>query len=379
MALKNCPECNREISDKAPVCPHCGYPLDAASSPARESAPNPNEFNWNRFLGGPAKQTSPGGHPSAPPASAPKKIGCGTLFGVILLLAIISGSIKKCDKPRTTQSATSTLPADSSMGMPQAETEAILDAMRTSLEAKEYQKVLEEGQKFNPYWNAEAKRMEGKARTNLAVLRIAELEKVQGGSEAERLERYTELVDSYRVLIQGEHTPEEEAALKKWNALRKPLREKQLIVQVRKLPASDLQGNFSSYAELVELNPDKTEYRTKRDAYRRKLDRQTALADCDIEVLSWHWSSEYGHTIAEGRVKNHTGLRLENIVALVEYNDGNGELITSDSALIEYNPLMPGQTSPFKVITRYNPQMRTAGIRFRMLGGGEMKTAYPEK
>ena len=28
MALIKCPECNREISDKAGKCPHCGYPID---------------------------------------------------------------------------------------------------------------------------------------------------------------------------------------------------------------------------------------------------------------------------------------------------------------------------------------------------------------
>ena len=27
MALINCPECNRQISDKAITCPHCGFPL----------------------------------------------------------------------------------------------------------------------------------------------------------------------------------------------------------------------------------------------------------------------------------------------------------------------------------------------------------------
>ena len=27
MALINCPECGREVSDKAPTCIHCGYPL----------------------------------------------------------------------------------------------------------------------------------------------------------------------------------------------------------------------------------------------------------------------------------------------------------------------------------------------------------------
>ena len=27
MALINCPECNKQISDRAESCPHCGYPL----------------------------------------------------------------------------------------------------------------------------------------------------------------------------------------------------------------------------------------------------------------------------------------------------------------------------------------------------------------
>lgn len=27
MALFNCPECGKEISDQAEVCPHCGYPI----------------------------------------------------------------------------------------------------------------------------------------------------------------------------------------------------------------------------------------------------------------------------------------------------------------------------------------------------------------
>ena len=27
MALTNCPECSKEISDRVKNCPHCGYPL----------------------------------------------------------------------------------------------------------------------------------------------------------------------------------------------------------------------------------------------------------------------------------------------------------------------------------------------------------------
>ena len=35
MALTHCPECGREVSDLAAACVHCGYPLRAASLPAR--------------------------------------------------------------------------------------------------------------------------------------------------------------------------------------------------------------------------------------------------------------------------------------------------------------------------------------------------------
>ena len=30
MALINCPECEKEISDKVKACPHCGYPMESA-------------------------------------------------------------------------------------------------------------------------------------------------------------------------------------------------------------------------------------------------------------------------------------------------------------------------------------------------------------
>ena len=27
MSLTNCPECNKQLSKKAPTCPHCGHPI----------------------------------------------------------------------------------------------------------------------------------------------------------------------------------------------------------------------------------------------------------------------------------------------------------------------------------------------------------------
>lgn len=48
MALIHCQECQRQISDKAAICPHCGAPLSAATEPDRPiTVYNPRQ---DRFL-----------------------------------------------------------------------------------------------------------------------------------------------------------------------------------------------------------------------------------------------------------------------------------------------------------------------------------------
>ncbi|NLE89804.1 MAG: zinc-ribbon domain-containing protein [Dehalococcoidales bacterium] len=44
MALINCPECGREISDQVKACPHCGYPLESESENAQETQPQQVEI-----------------------------------------------------------------------------------------------------------------------------------------------------------------------------------------------------------------------------------------------------------------------------------------------------------------------------------------------
>ena len=39
MALINCPECKREVSDQAYSCPHCGYVMAHSSSPVQAGSP----------------------------------------------------------------------------------------------------------------------------------------------------------------------------------------------------------------------------------------------------------------------------------------------------------------------------------------------------
>ena len=93
-----------------------------------------------------------------------------------------------------------------------------------------------------------------------------------------------------------------------------------------------------------------------------------------LELGSWNWTRTEGgdYVKVKGQVKNISGERLKNVEAVVTFKDKNGDFITSSDALIDYNPILPGQTSPFSVTETYNPAMRTgnAYVEFKFLMGG---------
>lgn len=88
-----------------------------------------------------------------------------------------------------------------------------------------------------------------------------------------------------------------------------------------------------------------------------------------LEIQNWSWHDEYDYAIAEGLVKNISGTKLENVEAEVSFKTSDGTFITSSDALIQYNPIMPDQSSPFKVMATFNPAMKSASIQFKYLGG----------
>jgi hypothetical protein len=99
-----------------------------------------------------------------------------------------------------------------------------------------------------------------------------------------------------------------------------------------------------------------------------------------LELGSWSWSSGYGYATAEGLVTNISGESLKNVQAVVSFHTKSGEFVSSGDALIDYNPILPGQTSPFKVMARHNPEMHHAEIDFKALMGGtiEWRNASPK-
>ena len=110
----------------------------------------------------------------------------------------------------------------------------------------------------------------------------------------------------------------------------------------------------------------------ERDRELERQTRQALLASVDLVLESWSWHEEYGYAVAEGEVTNVSGHKIENIEVVATFRQSDGTLITSDSALIAYTSLMPGQTSTFKVYATWNPRMKRAGLEFRHFWGNQI-------
>lgn len=89
----------------------------------------------------------------------------------------------------------------------------------------------------------------------------------------------------------------------------------------------------------------------------------------ELELLSYRGERSYDYLIVEGQVRNISGEKLQGVMAVAECYDGGGNLVTSEDAVLEYDPIMPGQTSPFKVMVRDNPLIKTFRVNFKHIFG----------
>ena len=83
MSLIQCPECAREISDKAPACPHCGVPIQAATPPPIPQAtmlepPKEKSNAWKYLL-----------------------LIAGAIFGLAIISALVDGTKSPTASPAT--------------------------------------------------------------------------------------------------------------------------------------------------------------------------------------------------------------------------------------------------------------------------------------
>jgi hypothetical protein len=87
-----------------------------------------------------------------------------------------------------------------------------------------------------------------------------------------------------------------------------------------------------------------------------------------VSIGGWSWRQEDGYAIAEGQVTSLFPHALEDVEAVVTFSSKDGEFITSRSAPIQFNPILPGQTSSWRVAADWNPSIASASLRFEIFG-----------
>jgi hypothetical protein len=97
-----------------------------------------------------------------------------------------------------------------------------------------------------------------------------------------------------------------------------------------------------------------------------------------LELINWNWHEDYGYAKVEGMVKNLTSETLNTVEVVSNFYTNDDKFIASDSTLIEYQALLPGQSSPFKALEKWNPEMTKCSIEFKTFGGNKINTKFSE-
>jgi hypothetical protein len=71
-----------------------------------------------------------------------------------------------------------------------------------------------------------------------------------------------------------------------------------------------------------------------------------------------------------GKVKNVSLQSLSNVEVHVNGLDSSGNTVTQNDAMIDYNPILPNETSSFQVVFQVNPALKGVKFSFHYLDGG---------
>jgi hypothetical protein len=98
-----------------------------------------------------------------------------------------------------------------------------------------------------------------------------------------------------------------------------------------------------------------------------------------LELLSYNCGRQYGFFQIRGQVKNISDEPMDSVMAVGSTYTKDSTFVRSDSALIEYNPILPGQASPFAIMGTDNPAIDKCQVEFKEFFGGTIPTKLPAK
>ena len=84
---------------------------------------------------------------------------------------------------------------------------------------------------------------------------------------------------------------------------------------------------------------------------------------------SEQFSKESDYGIVAGEITNVGSSKLDDVEAITTFYDSDGNVVKTSDAVIDFNPLMPGQTSPYKTMETDNPLIKTEKTEFHTMGG----------
>jgi len=341
MATRKCKDCGNQVSTRAKQCPHCGAPVK-------------------------------------------KKSGClgviVLLFLVFVVIGIISSSVDQKPKPKPSTPA----PRAHSPSVPTTPTALTAtpsaSTTPTAPTATPEPTPQPPPQPAPPDWDARREELHAQFLSEFSAPRV-------GSTISLQLKQGNTLQGVVKSLT------EDEIEIQRGSATMG-------FMKTQLAPKSRIRCFAADYATLkadAQVKRERSDFGAKRraeherwlaqqkqraeeEARRAEARRaQERVASAQLVLYDWSWSVEHGYVTVEGQVGNISGRKLKNVEALAQFYTADKTFVTSDTGLVEYNPLMPGQVSPFKVMLPHNPMIKTASISFKIMWGDALDFVKKEE
>jgi len=125
--------------------------------------------------------------------------------------------------------------------------------------------------------------------------------------------------------------------------------------------------------------PSRAESSAPGESEASKQAPSAAESGKDLIINSWICTAETDTNWVHigGEVKNVSGSSIKGLQIVVTLRTADGTFISSDGGMPSYDTILPGQTSPFEVLTRFNPALRSADLSLKNDDGEAVEFSGP--